>query len=80
MALDGETAYAGDLAGVVHAIHLKTGAARWKLDVGADAQVQAQGMIYAGPTLHGGRLYVTTCNLAGAHVNKPTAVICIGDK
>lgn len=80
VALDSETAYAGDLGGVVHAIHLKTGAARWKLDVGADAQVQAPGMIYAGPTLHGGRLYVTTCNLAGANVNKPTAVICIGDK
>jgi outer membrane protein assembly factor BamB len=80
VALSGETAYAGDLRGVVHAINLRSGASRWKLDLGADSLVQAPGMIYAGPVVHGGRLYVATCNLTGEHVNKPTAVVCIGDK
>lgn len=79
-ALGDDTAYTADLAGVVQAINLKTGAARWKLDVGGDAQVQAPGMIYAGPVVQAGRLYVATCNLAGEHVNKPTAVVCIGEK
>jgi outer membrane protein assembly factor BamB len=78
-ALDDESAYAADLKGVVHAVNLKTGAPRWRLDVGSDPLVQAPGMVYAGPVLHGGRLFVATCNLAGEHVNKPTAVVCIGD-
>ena len=37
-------------------------------------------MVYGGPLIHGGRLYVVTCNLAGTRVNKPTAIVCIGDK
>jgi outer membrane protein assembly factor BamB len=80
VALDATTAYAGDLKGVVHAVNLKTGAARWKLDLGADPVVAAPGMVYGGPVLHGGRLYVATCNLAGDHSNKPTALVCVGDK
>ena len=42
--------------------------------------VKAPGMIYGGPIVHGGRIYVATCNLGGMFVNKPTAVVCIGDK
>ncbi|MGE3804650.1 MAG: PQQ-binding-like beta-propeller repeat protein, partial [Gemmataceae bacterium] len=67
--------YAGDLRGVVHAIDLKTGTAKWKLDLGADP-VKAPGMIYGGPVVDNGRIYVATCNLNEA--NKPTAVVCIG--
>lgn len=80
VALTPDTVYAGDLKGVVHAIHLRSGAARWKLDLGGDSLVQSPGMIYAGPVIQGGRLYVATSNLVGDHVNKPTAVVCIGDK
>jgi outer membrane protein assembly factor BamB len=80
VALAGDTAYAGDLKGVVHALNVKSGVARWKLDLGSDPAVMAPGMIYAGPVLHGGRLYVATCNLAGENVNRPTAVVCIGEK
>ena len=80
VALDGETAYAADLKGVVHAITLRSGTARWKLDLATDSAVAAPGMVYAGPLLKDGRLFVATCNIAGDHVNKPTAVVCIGDK
>jgi outer membrane protein assembly factor BamB len=73
-------AYAGDLKGVIHAVDLKRGAARWKLDLGAETSVKAPGMIYGGPVLHGGRLYVATCNLKGTFARQPTVVVCIGDK
>jgi outer membrane protein assembly factor BamB len=73
-------AYAGDLKGVVHAIDLKTGAERWRLDVGAHPQVQAPGMIYAGPVVQAGRLYLATCNVEGPNAGQPTAVVCIGEK
>ena len=79
-AVAGETAYAADLKGVLHAINVRTGAARWKLDLSTDPAVLAPGMVYAGPVLHGGRIYVATCNLVGDHVNRPTAVVCIGSK
>lgn len=72
--------YAGDLAGVVHAINIKDGTEKWKLDLGTDPAVAAPGMIYGGPVVHGGRIYIATCNLEGPNANKPTAIVCIGDK
>jgi outer membrane protein assembly factor BamB len=79
VALSGGVAYAGDLKGVLHAIDLGSGTAKWTLDLGADP-VKAPGMIYAGPVVAGGRLYVATCNLEGAFARRPTVVVCIGDK
>jgi outer membrane protein assembly factor BamB len=78
-AVAGDLVYAGDLRGVVHAVDALSGAARWTLDLGAEP-VKAPGMIYGGPAVHGGRLYVATCNLEGPFAGKPTAVACIGDK
>jgi len=72
--------YAGDLKGVVHAIDLKAGTEKWKLDLGAHPDVQAPGMIYGGPIVEKGRLYVATCNLEGPNARQPTAVVCIGEK
>jgi outer membrane protein assembly factor BamB len=72
--------YAGDLGGVVHAIDQKSGGAKWRLDLGAHPDVQAPGMIYGGPALQNGRLYVATCNLEGPAARQATAVICIGEK
>jgi outer membrane protein assembly factor BamB len=72
--------YVADLNGVVHAVGLGDGQAKWKLDVGAHPQVKSPGMVYGGPVVHGGRIYVATCNLAGGSANKPTVVVCIGDK
>lgn len=73
-------AYAGDLQGTLHAIDLKTGQARWTLDLASHKDVQAPGMVYGGPVVHGGRLYVATCNLEGPNVGRPTVVVCVGDK
>jgi outer membrane protein assembly factor BamB len=72
-------AYVGDLLGVIHAIDLKDAAGKWKLDLGSDPAVKAPGMVYGGPVLQGGKLYVATCNIEGANVNKPTVVVCIGN-
>jgi len=80
VALGPDTAYAADLAGVIHAINLRSGGPRWQLDVGADPAVQSPGMFYGGPLLQGGRLYAVTNNIAGDHVNKATALVCIGEK
>jgi outer membrane protein assembly factor BamB len=79
VALAAGVAYAGDLRGVVHAINLADGAAKWKLDLAADP-VKAPGMIYGGPILHKGRLFVATCNLEGPNARQPTVVVCIGEK
>ncbi len=79
-AVAGGVAHVADLRGVVHAIGLADGRAKWKLDVGAHPAVGAPGLVYAGPVLDGGRLYVATCNLAGPFAGRPTAVVCLGDK
>jgi outer membrane protein assembly factor BamB len=80
VALGPDTAYAADLKGVVSAINLTTGAKRWTLNLATEPETAAPGMVYAGPVLSAGRLYVATCNVAGENVNKPTVVACIGDK
>jgi outer membrane protein assembly factor BamB len=73
-------AYAGDLKGVIHAIDLATGQAKWTLDLGAAPEVKSPGMVYGGPVVQGGRLYVATCNLEGPFARQPTVVVCIGEK
>src|SRR5262249_24221602 len=72
--------YAADLGGVVHAIDLSGGTAKWVLDLGKAPEVMAPGMVYGGPGVQDGRLYVATCNLGGANAGQPTAVVCIGGK
>jgi outer membrane protein assembly factor BamB len=78
-AVVGDTIYAADLKGVVHAIDLKSGAMKWTLDLAADP-VKSPGMVYGGITVHGGKLFVATCNLEGANARQPTAIVCIGAK
>lgn len=78
-AVVGDTVYVADLNGVVHAIDLKTGAAAWTLDLGKDP-VKLPGANYGGLTVHGGKLYLATCNLEGPFAGQPTAVVCIGTK
>jgi outer membrane protein assembly factor BamB len=80
VALGKDMAYAGDLKGVIHAINLADGTAKWTLDLGTEESVKSPGMIYGGPVLHGGRLFVATCNLEGTFARQPTVVACIGDK
>ena len=71
-------AYAADLKGVLHAVDVKTGAARWTFDLGTD--LKAPGMVYGGPVVQGGRVYVTTCNLEGQFARQETVVVAIGTK
>jgi outer membrane protein assembly factor BamB len=79
-AVAGSVVVVADLAGVVHALDLKTGKPLWTLDLGRSADVAAPGMVYGGPVVHGGRIYVATCNLDGPHARKPTVVVCLGAK
>ncbi len=77
-AIDAYRAYVGDLKGIVHAIGLNDGRRQWALDLADDAAAGTRGMIYGSPLLHGGRLYVATCNIDRA--TEKTAVVCIGGK
>lgn len=80
VAIAKDVVYAGDLKGVIHAIDLKLGKEVWKLDLGTAKETQAPGMIYGGPAIAGGRLYVATCNLQGPYAGKETVVVCVGEK
>ena len=79
-AVAGNVAYAADLLGTVHAIDMKAGLPKWKLELGKDPAVASPGMVYGGVTVHGGKLVVATCNLDGPLARKPTVVVCIGNK
>jgi outer membrane protein assembly factor BamB len=78
VAIAGDVVYAGDLKGIVHAINLKTGEGLWTLDLAK--VVGNPGMIYAGPVVQDGRLYVVTNNMEGANAFQDGAVVCIGAK
>jgi outer membrane protein assembly factor BamB len=79
-ALVGSVVYAGDLKGVVHALDLANGMPKWTLDLSTHSEVKSPGMIYGGPAIHAGRLFVATCNLEGPFARRPTVVVCIGEK
>jgi outer membrane protein assembly factor BamB len=80
VAIAGGIVYAGDLKGVIHAIALADGAGKWTLDLAADPAIKSPGMVYGGPVLQGGRIYVATSNLADAGKGLSTAAVCIGEK
>ena len=80
VAIAKSTVYAGDFKGAVHAIDLASGNKQWALDLGTAPETKAPGMIYGGPVVHGGRLFVATCNLEGPFARQPTLVVCIGEK
>ena len=79
-AVAAERVYVGDLKGVIHAVDIGSGVRQWTLDLASHPEVKSPGMIYGGPALHAGRLYVATCNLEGPYARKPTCVVCIGKK
>ncbi len=70
----------GDHKGAVHSIDLDTGAGKWIIDLGTDAETKAPGMVYGGPVVSGGRVFVATCNLEGPFARQETVVACIGEK
>jgi outer membrane protein assembly factor BamB len=74
-ALSGDAAYVCDLEGKLACLGLADGKSRWTLDLGATAP----GMVYGGPVLSGGRLYVATSNLEGKSAGSETVIVCIGE-
>lgn len=79
-AVAGGKVYAADLAGVLHALDLATGAKQWSLDVPADPAVQAPGMVFGSPVVHGGEVFLATNNVEGAHADLPSVVVCVSDR
>lgn len=79
-AVAGSVVYAADLKGVVHALNLSDGKKLWSLNLATDAAVMTPGMVYGSPVVHGGRLFVATCNIESETGGVPTAVVCIGEK
>jgi outer membrane protein assembly factor BamB len=79
-AIAADRVFVGDLKGLVHAIDLANGNRSWSLDLASHPEVKSPGMVYGGPAVQGGRLFVATCNLEGPWARKPTCVVCIGDK
>jgi outer membrane protein assembly factor BamB len=80
VAVAGKTVYAADLRGVVHAINLADGKKQWTLDLATDPAVTAPGTVYGSPVVHGGRLYLATCNLGEGAGKAANAVVCIGER
>jgi outer membrane protein assembly factor BamB len=78
-AVAGDAIYAADIEGLLHSVGLADGKPRWKLDLGNDAAVKAPGMVYGSPIVHGGRLFVGTCNLEGKWAGGETVIVCIGE-
>lgn len=79
-AVSGGAVYAADLKGVLHAINLADGAKKWTLNVVADPSVQAPGMVFASPVVHGGEVFLATNNVEGEFADMPAVVVCVSDK
>ncbi len=77
-AIAGGVVYAADLKAVVHAVALADGARRWRLDLAADAR--ASGAVFGSPVVHGGRIYLGTCDPEAGLSERPSAVVCIADE
>ncbi len=75
-AIAGDTIYAGDLAGVIHAIGLD-GKGIWKFNLNGMGSLK-QAQIYGAPVIHGGRIFVGTCNLDASAAGEQ-AIVCIGE-
>jgi outer membrane protein assembly factor BamB len=78
-AVTDRTVYAADLKGSVHAIGLADGQKEWVLDLAADPATRPAGMVYGSPVVHGGRLYLATCDLGDRRGQAADVVVCIGE-
>ncbi len=78
-ATGGDAVYTADLDGKVHALALADGKLRWTLDLAADPAVKAPGMVYGGPVLQSGRLFIATANVEGKSAGAETVIVCIGE-
>jgi outer membrane protein assembly factor BamB len=80
VAVAGRTAYAADLKGIVHAVNLADGKRQWAIELATDPAVRAPGMVYGSPVVHGGRLYVATCNFGDGAGKGTNIVVSVGGK
>jgi len=78
-AVAGDVVYAADLKPVVHALRLADGKPQWKLDLATDLAVQSRAAVFGSPVVHGGDLYLATCNLDG-EADQPSYIACLSDK
>jgi outer membrane protein assembly factor BamB len=78
-AVAGDVVYAVDLKPLVHALGLADGQPRWKLDLATDPAVQSRSAAFGSPVVHGGDLYLATCNLDG-EADQPSFVACLSDR
>ncbi len=79
VAIAGDCVYAADLYGSVFGINLADGAVQWQFDLAADPTVGSKSMVFGSPVVHGGDLYVGTCNPDGDTVQS-SYVVCLSDK
>jgi outer membrane protein assembly factor BamB len=79
-AIAGKLVYVADLKGKLHALSLVGGNKQWVLDIANHPSVKAPGAFYGSPVVHGGRIYLASCNLHGEFAFRPTVVVCIGDQ
>ena len=79
-AISGGTVYAADLQGVLHAVNVADGQKKWTLNVVSDPSVQAPGMVFGSPVVHGGEVFLATNNIEGEHADLPSVVVCVSDK
>lgn len=77
-AIAGDIVYVADLKGRLRSLNLVDGKQNWKLDLATDPLIKAPGMVYGGPVISGGRLFLATTNHDAA-TKSATAVICVGD-
>lgn len=79
-AIAGDAVYVADLYAGIHALNIADGTVLWgRLDLGADAQIQSKSMIFASPTVHGGDLYISSCNPDGETAQQ-SYIACLSDK
>jgi outer membrane protein assembly factor BamB len=79
VAIAGDCVYAADLKAVVYALGLADGKPRWTHDVANDPSVQSRSMAFSSPVVHGGDLYLATCNLEGES-DQGSFIACLSDK
>ena len=78
-AVAGDAVYAADLQARVYSLRLADGQPRWTLDLATDPSVQSRALVFGSPVVHGGDLYLATCNLDG-EADQPSAIVCLSDK
>ncbi len=87
-AIAGNTAYVADLKGLIKALSLTDGKPVWVFDLASDPAIFdpasapagiGPGMVYGGPVVAGGRLFVATCDVVSSG-KVATAVVCLGNK